>query len=381
MIDAHALIAAAEAETGLSDWGSPDWRDGFEKLCDSANREAGLDEGRAAAFAAQIDKQLAKRLRLYADRAKYPEIARQAINAPIFVVGFPRSGTTILHGLLAADPRARSPLSWEVEAPSPPPRAATATSDPRIAETQARIDALPARFRAMHAAAADLPEEDNTIMQMAFRSLNFAASRPLPSYDRWLFECDMRPAFALHRHTLQHLEAFHARDWWVLKAPPHLFCLDALFDTYPDARVIFTHRDPASIMASNASLISFIHEMAGNPVDAQALGGAEAAKWRNGMDRAMAFRAARPDLADRFHDCDFVDFVADPVDTVAGLYARMGIDLSDATRRTMEEFIAANRADKHGTHQYSAADFGLSPDRVRADFADYIDHFEVQCRK
>ena len=379
MIDARALIDAAERETGLSDWGEPEWRDGLERLCASANREAGLDDGRAASLGAQIDKQLVKRLRLYADRAHYPEIAQQTIAAPIFVVGFPRSGTTILHGLLAADPRARSPLSWEVEAPSPPPQAGTAKHDPRIAATQARIDALPARFRAMHAAAADLPEEDNSIMQMAFRSLNFAASRPLPSYDRWLFACDMRPAFALHRHTLQHLQAFHARDWWVLKAPPHLFCLEDLFDTYPDARVIFTHRDPASIMASNASLISFIHEMAGNPVDTRALGQSETAKWRRGMERAMAFRAARPDLADRFHDCAFVDFVADPVGTVAALYARMDIELPDATRRIMEDFMAANRADKHGTHDYSAADFGLAPARVRAEFADYIDHFHVQC--
>lgn len=370
MLDPQQLIAEAERATGLSDWGEPEFRSALEQLCAAASDDA-------ASLARQIAAQLQKRLRLYADRAAYPEIAAQKIVAPLFVVGFPRSGTTILHALLAADPRARSPLAWELAAPSPPPRAETALTDPRIAVSQAAIEQLPAQFRAMHAMGATLPDEDNSIMQMAFRSLNFAAPRELPAYVEWLLDCDMAPAFTLHRHVLQHLQAFHTGDWWVLKAPPHLFALDALFDAYPDARIIFTHRDPAAIMPSNASLIAYLHETSGNPVDRIALGRAESAKWRKGMDRAMAFRSANPQLADRFFDLQYKDFISDQMATVERLYAGLNIVLDTEARESMADLLSDRRQDKHGKHDYSAEQYGMSVDQIRAEFSDYITAYDV----
>ena len=334
MLDPHRLIADAEAATGLNDWGAPEFRDGLEQLC------AAVRDDDAASLEQQIAVQLQKRLRLYADRATYLEISAQKIVAPIFVVGFPRSGTTILHALLSADPRARSPLAWEMAAPSPPPRAETALTDPRIAASQTAIEQLPAQFRAMHAMGATLPDEDNSIMQMAFRSLNFAASRPLPAYVDWLLDCDMAPAFALHQHLLQHLQAFHQRDWWVLKAPPHLFALDALFAAYPDARIIFTHRDPASIMPSNASLIAYL-------------------------------------LADRFFDLQYKDFIGDQMATVERLYAGLNIAMDKKAREAMTALLADRRQGKHGKHDYSAEQYGMSVDQIRAEYSDYITAYDV----
>lgn len=371
MLDPHRLIADAEAATGLNDWGAPEFRDGLEQLC------AAVRDDDAASLEQQIAVQLQKRLRLYADRATYLEISAQKIVAPIFVVGFPRSGTTILHALLSADPRARSPLAWEMAAPSPPPRAETALTDPRIAASQTAIEQLPAQFRAMHAMGATLPDEDNSIMQMAFRSLNFAASRPLPAYVDWLLDCDMAPAFALHQHLLQHLQAFHQRDWWVLKAPPHLFALDALFAAYPDARIIFTHRDPASIMPSNASLIAYLHEMNGHAVDRAELGRAESAKWRKAMDRAIAFRIANPQLADRFFDLQYKDFIGDQMATVERLYAGLNIAMDKKAREAMTALLADRRQGKHGKHDYSAEQYGMSVDQIRAEYSDYITAYDV----
>jgi len=367
---------AAEASE-LDDWGAPEFVSALDRLCHSANTEAGMTDAQEASFSRQLIDLLVRRLRLYGDRLAHWQIAEQMIIAPLFVVGFPRSGTTILHGLLAADPRARSPLAWELAAPSPPPRAATAQSDPRIAVAQAAIDVLPAQFKAMHAMGAMLPDEDNSIMQLAFRSLNFAASRPLPSYVTWLGDCDMAPAFALHRHMLQHLQAFNPRDWWVLKAPPHLFCLDALFATYPDARVIFTHRDPATIMPSNSSLIAFLHEMNGNTVDRRALGQAENAKWRTAMARAMAFREEHPELADRFHDMQFVDLTREPIGAIEAIYAHFDISFRDSVRAAMARFMAENAAGKHGTHTYSVDDFGMDADVIRTEFSDYCRAYNV----
>jgi hypothetical protein len=369
MSAASKLIADAEQATGLSDWGPPAFRGALNRLCATAVADDAL--------AAQISSQLQKRLRFYADRAAHPEIAYQEIIAPVFVVGFPRSGTTILHSLLAADPRARSPLTWELGAPSPPPRAETALTDPRIAATQAGIEQLPQQFRAMHAMGAMLPDEDNSIMQLAFRSLNFAATREMPDYVSWLLDCDMAPAFALHRHMLQHLQAFHKRDWWVLKAPPHLFALDALFATYPDARIIFTHRDPASIMPSNASLIAFLHEMSGNAVDRAALGTEETAKWRKGMDRARAFRAQNPELSERFYDLQYRDFTTDPMAAVEAVYRWLSIALPAEPRAAMTAFLADSRQGKHGKHDYTPEQYGMSADSIRAEFADYMTAYNV----
>jgi hypothetical protein len=369
MLDVAKLLAAAEQATSLSDWGAPEFRNALDRLC----ALTGADD----ALADQIGTQLEKRLHLYADRTAHPEIAVQEIIAPIFVVGFPRSGTTILHALLAADPRARSPLTWELGAPSPPPRAETALADPRIAATQAGIEQLPQQFRAMHAMGATLPDEDNSIMQLAFRSLNFAATREMPDYVGWLLDCDMAPAFALHRHMLQHLQAFHKRDWWVLKAPPHLFVLDALFATYPDARIIFTHRDPASIMPSNASLIAFLHEMSGNVVDRAALGKLETAKWRKGMERASAFRAEHPELSGRFFDLQYRDFTTNPMAAVEAVYRWLNIALPAEPRAAMTAFLADSRQGKHGKHDYTPEQFGMSADSIRAEFADYMTNYNV----
>jgi hypothetical protein len=369
MLDAENLVAETERVTGLTDWGEPEFRDALDRLCAST----GADD----ALAGQISALLQKRLHLYADRAHFPEIAEQKIVAPIFVVGFPRSGTTILHALLAADPRARSPLTWELGAPSPPPRAETALSDPRIAETQAGIEQLPQQFRAMHAMGAMLPDEDNSIMQLAFRSLNFAATREIPDYIDWLLDCDMAPAFALHRHMLQHLQAFHKREWWVLKAPPHLFALDALFATYPDARIIFTHRDPASIMPSNASLVAFLHEMSGNAVNRVELGVAETAKWRKGMERALAFRAQNSHLSGRFYDLQYRDFTTDPMAAVEAVYGWLGNVLPSESRAAMVAFLADSRQGKHGKHDYSPEQYGMSAEAIRDEFFNYMTDYSV----
>ncbi len=369
-LDPDALRLQAEAETGLAEWG-PAFDPALSRLCQSARQEAGLDAAGEARFAAQLLGLLTTRLQIYADRARHPEIAQQFIVAPLIVTGLPRSGTTILHGLLAQDPRARSPQSWEVEHPSPPPRAATYQTDPRIADVQARVDALPAAFKAMHAMGATLPQECNSVMQMAFLSPNFAATMAIPSYMRWLLEeADMAPAFALHRDVLQSLQAFAPGQWWALKSPPYLWWPAALLATYPDARLVVTHRDPAEVMASNASLIAWLREQSG-PVDRRFVGAEQTAQWELALDRFATFRAAGAD-ASRLFDCQYRDLLSDPFGLVESIYDRFGITLTTEAQTAMERFMAENSQGKHGTHRYDPADFGMEPAVVRARFATYI---------
>lgn len=370
-LDPNELCRKAEQTTGLSDWGEPPFREALSRLCTSAREESGQDEAGQDRFAAGLTGLLVTRLKLYADRAAYPEIAQQQIVAPIFVTGLPRSGTTILHALLAQDPSARSPQSWEANAPSPPPRAESYATDPRITAAQAQIDTLPATFRAMHAVGATLPEECNSIMQLAFLSPNFGATLNLPSYMAWLIEeADIAPAFALHRHVLQALQAFAPRQWWALKAPPHLWWPEALFAAYPDARLVMTHRDPAEVMASNASLIAFLRGLNG-PVDRKLLGAEQVDQWAVGLERMEAFRA-RTSAPNEIVDIYYRDLVRDPLAVVEQIYSAFGIDLSAAARQAMEGFMARNQQGKHGKHDYAAADYGLEPAALRDRFADYI---------
>jgi hypothetical protein len=370
-LDPDLLRRNAEQSSGLADWGEPPFEEALSRLCQSARDESGQDADGLARFGARLTALLITRLQLYADRAQFPEIAAQEIVAPIIVTGLPRGGTTILHALLAQDPAARAPQSWEVAAPSPPPREESYTSDPRIAAVQTGIDALPATFKAMHAMGATLPEECNSIMQLAFLSPNFGASLNLPSYMAWLIEAaDVAPAFAVHRHVLQTLQAFAPRKWWALKSPPYLWWPEALFSAYPDAWLVVTHRDPAEVMASNASLIAFLRGMSG-PVDRHFVGAEQVDQWAIGLERMESFRAAF-DAPKAITDVYYRDFVADPIAVVEQVYAAFGINLSAPARKAMEQFMASNQQGKHGKHDYAAADYGLEPAALRMRFADYI---------
>ena len=371
VLNPDRLCRAAEQDTGLSQWGEPPFREALERLCRSAVHEAGLEGAGLQSFANMIGTQLNKRLALYADRARYPEIALQRVESPLVVLGLPRSGTTILHALLAQDPDLRSPQRWEVEEPSPPPETATYTSDPRIAHAQAVIDRIPAELRAMHAMGATLPEECNAIMGMAFLSPNFGAFARLPSYMRWLVnEADMTSAFTLHRHVLQHLQAFAPGAAWVLKSPPYLLWLDALMATYPDARLIFTHRDPAETLPSNCSLIAFLRNC--NTMERKREVGAEGLFiWRTGIERLLAWRADRDGAS--FADVHYRDFLHGPMEIVRSIYQQFGMTLSAEAQRRMAAFLADNQQNKHGQHIYAASDYGLDPDMLRTVFADYID--------
>lgn len=378
-LNPEKLRAAAIAATGFSDWGEGDFSEALERLCRSAVDEAGFSEHGLESFAGRIDKALTTRLQLIADRARYPEIAKQEIRAPLIVAGLPRSGTTILHALLAQDPAVRSPQKWEVDEPSPPPRAETYKTDPRIAKSQAGIDALPDKFKAMHAMGATLPDECNSIMMMAFLSPNFGASASIPSYMRWLVgEADMAPAFAIHRAMLQNLQAFAPGRNWVLKAPPYLWWIDDLFRAYPDARLVITHRDPSEVMPSNSSLIAFLQSLNAQ-VDLLAVGQEQTDIWGLGIDRLLAVRASGRH-ADRIMDSQYQDFIKDPMQVVRAVYARFGMPLTDEAVTAMAKFMADNQQGKHGKHEYEAEDYGLDRGALRERFANYIENFSIPLR-
>ena len=259
------------------------------------------------------------------------------------IVGQARTGTTILHDLLAQDPANRVPLTWEVDRPLPPPETATYDTDPRIAESQALLEGVELvipGFQAMHPMGALLPQECVRITGGDFRSMIFPTQYRVPSYARWLIdEADMASAYRYHRIFLQHLQSRHPAPRWVLKSPGHLWCLGALLDEYPNALLVQTHRDPLRIVASLTSLMSTLRRLGSDDDLASPRSAGEFGEYL--VDRARPLgrraRATAPSPADRVVDVQFRAFMADPFATIREIYDRLGLELSDESEQRMRD--------------------------------------------
>ncbi len=374
------LLAAARRATGLADFGDEEFRAGLRALLASLEAQARLTAFGRYFARRQILELLSHRLQLVDWRKRHPEVASQQIARPLFVLGLPRTGTTLLYGLLAEDPVARAPLSWETDDPCPPAEAATYASDPRIARTEARfrqIQRLAPGVQAVHPIGALLPQECIVLTASAFRSIRFEMTFDVPSYQEWLLEADMRPAYAWHRRFLQHLQSRYARERWVLKSPGHVGPIAALLDTYPDAMIVQTHRDPRRLIPSVASLELHLRQISSDDVDPQRLGAQQLGFWSRLLAQGMAARDARPERAKQFLDLQYAEIVSDPLGCVRRVYAHFGLRLTDAAEARMRAHLAAHPRDAHGAHRYTLAGFGLEAERVDAEFASYVARFGI----
>ena len=273
---------------------------------------------------------LITRLRLRADRIRHPEIAGEHIAQPVFIVGLPRSGSTLLHHLLGQDPLTRVPQAWEVMYPSPPPARATYDTDPRIAQATRQlrwIDWLAPDFKTIHPVGARLPLECIALMSASFRSTRFQAMYNVPSYEAWLEQGDMRPGYAFHRSVLQQLQWRVPGARWMLKAPSHLFAIDALLHTYPDARIVQTHRDPVTVIGSLASMSATLQGAFTDRLQPDAIG-REILRWTRGLERSMQLRHGGPLPADRFVDVHYHELTRDPMKVVRRIYTQFAMPFS-----------------------------------------------------
>lgn len=373
------LLAEARAQTGLADFGDPAFLEPLRRLLASYEDEARLTLlGRIAARQDTV-RLLASRLRLVEDRRRQPGIADEQIQQPIFVTGLPRTGTTLLHGLLAQDPASRAPLHWEMMYPSPPSgKYARGGVDRRleIARRQIRwFHRLAPEFRRIHPLGAELPEECLIITSHSFLSFQFQTSHRVPSYQAWLEAQDLTPSYRQHRDILQQLQWRCPTRQWILKAPAHLYGIAALFAVYPDAGVVLTHRDPLAVAASVASLHTVLRGTFSDGADPHEIGDEVCRRWAEGINRALRVRDSGAVPAERFVDVMYDDLLRDPIGVVHRVYAHFGRSLSPAAEERMRRFLAAHPKDRFGRHRYSLEQFGLDPDRVRRDYRDYRERF------
>jgi hypothetical protein len=377
-LEPSELLAAACRRSGLDDFGDAGFRDPFERAVRSIDGEAHLNLiGRIAARQDML-RLLSNRLRMIDDEKRHPEILDGPVRRPIFVTGLPRTGTTLLHGLLAQDPASRAPLTWEMMFPSPPPRMRGAKPDRRAAISGRQMGwfhRMAPEFRKIHPTGADLPEECLVIASHAFVSFQFQTMYDVPSYETWLEQHDLHDSYVWHRRFLQQLQWKWPARRWVLKAPAHLFGLAALLAVYPDAGIVLTHRAPLEVVGSLASLTVALRSTFSDDVDPIAVGEEMTERWSRALFGALALRDAGGVPASQVADVLYPDLLRDPIGVVRAIYDRFAIELTQEAEERMRAFLARNPKNKSGQHRYTLEEFGLDAERETERFAAYAQRF------
>jgi hypothetical protein len=362
----EALVADAVDHAGLSDFGSDGWQDGLDRLVAAVDTDIGDDAQATARIEAMLTGRLVQRLRVEQWYGEHGREADAPVQGPVVIVGLPRSATTALQYLLARDPQFRFVRPWEVNEPVPPPDLATEHDDPR------RLRAT-SRPNVRHISSTDGPIEDGAILGLHFRSQELAL--PVPSYARWWRTADLEGACAYHDRTLRLLQSHRPPHLWLMKGPAYLFHLRPLARQYPNARFLFTHRDPAASMPSTCSTVmdAWTLMVPSVTVAPTTVGRNMLEHYVEGMQRAMS---ARDELGDdRFLDVAQCDVEHDPIGTAERIYAFLELELTDHMRSEVETFASENRRGARGEHAYTPEQFGYSVDGIRDAFGDYLDRY------
>lgn len=377
-MQADELLAQASEQTGLDDFGDPAFREGLERYVASLDEEARLNDLGRVALPASLVAALVNRLRVVDHAKRHPAVTEERIEAPVVVIGMFRAGTTFLSNLLDRDPANRALLAWESLDSVPPPAPDEHRAGPRVDAAQGGVDMLEAlnpEISAIHHEGAADPTECIAVMGQAFQSISWEAIANVPSYGAWWRAADDRPAYDYHQLVLQTLQSGGVRGRWTLKSPHHALALDALVETYPDARLVLLHRDPAVLAGSVCSLIRV---MSGTFSDADHRDFI-ARHWTDTLEETVRriddFRARRP--GHPVLDVQYADLARDPVGTVRDIYAGLGIEPGDGAFAAMSDHVARHPRGELGGHRYDVAEFGLTEGGLRERFQGYVERYAV----
>lgn len=370
------LDSARKRAGGLTDFGDDAFRAPMAKILESANR-AGLSPLAKVIVRQTYVEAATTRLRLTQLRKEDLSLGAVAIDRPIFVVGFPRTGTTVLQNLLSLDSRRRALQFWELTRPMPELADPVADSQQRLRTTDQMLRvayiASP-EMRAVHEVKSTTPEECWPLFCPSFSVLNWDLGSGQAAYGDWLMDWDMVVAYREYRQLLQLLAHQRPAEHLVLKCPEHLWFLDALLAVFPDAAVVWTHRDPFKSTASYCSLISMQWRTMYGAFDPRDVGEHIVERFHQGVTRAMAVRDRVGD--DRFFDVNFSKLIADEQSTLDGITEKFGYRRCDP--EAVKRWLDTKRGDARGKHKYDAARYGLEREAIHTRFADYIDRFDIQ---
>ena len=378
----NSLLEAAQQITGLYDWGEESFRTPFRIFLESLNKEAELNLVGRYLFRQDCIRLLANRLQLQHDFKRYPEILQVPIRRPLIVVGMFRSGTTFLHNLLSCDRSSRWLHLAEALIPSPPPQKETWSTDPRVQQAENLVkfqNSLSPNFATAHYIDARIPAECSRLFEHKFIGHLFDFRANVKTYSNWLQQQDLVDSYRYYRQQLQYLEWRWPGSHWVLKAPAHIFSLDALLAVFPDACIVYNHRDPLKVLPSCCSLAAMGRKRFTDRVDFAEVG----THWLNvlaqGTDRAMQVRSEA--AAERFYDVNYTDLIKDPIKTVRQIYEYFGYHFDDEIAENIKKWIQDNPQHKRGVHRYTLEQFGLDATEVSRRFTDYYERFNVTREK
>lgn len=374
---AQDLLNQAMKRSGLSDFGDDKFLEGMNVFLTSARETGGFHAFGNFYLRQLVVAMLVHRLRMVELLRTQPEILQEQISKPVFVLGLPRSGTTLLFNLLAQDPAHRFMFNWEAFISQvPPPGNYTLADDPRRKQAKWVLrmqNYLMPELEKIHEFTAAGSEECTPILMQSFATQALAGGFEVPAYSHWLNNADHAPTYRHHKRTLQALQWRYPAQRWLLKSPDHLSGLDALLKEYPDARFIHIHRDPSQSVSSWASLCLVYRELYYPQIDTRELGSQVMERLACDLDRYMELRAEAP--AGQFFDIRYSAFTGDPVSVLEEAYAHFDFDFKDTTRQAVLAYLQDNPVNKHGVHSYKPEDFGLTGELIQDRFAPYISRF------
>ncbi len=372
---ADDLIDAACSATTLNDFGADGWQTGLGLVCEglNANRVRSSARGR---LGTEITSHLENRLRVVDWHRQHPELASEPVSSPVIILGLPRTGTTAVSYVLDQDPQFRSLLNWEAVYSAPPAAASDRRSDQRCVELLEfqravvdHIDPPPPHWEW-----ADGPTECTFLLAQDFKTVMWDSRAPSPAYHEYLNECDMESAYAYHRSVLQVLQS-NTSGRWCLKMPAHALFIDDVLRAYPDARFIWTHRDPVAATASFLNLTAFAHGLTIGAPDIEWITSTCLPRLAQQVERPMRALAGH-DVCHVFYD----DWLADPMAAITTIYEWLEMDLVGSARDAMvgwlgDDPLAVSRGSKS-----TVEDFGLQRDQVYERFGDYMNRFDLEPR-
>jgi hypothetical protein len=378
-LDPEVLLAAAQAEAGLTDFVDQGFREPMARLLEAAGTEAGLNVLGVTAWKATIQSALVNRLRLYRDLETHPEIAEEDVSAPIVLVGLPRTGTTKLHRMLSAVPNVQQLLLWRLLNPAPFPGWRAAEPDPRIDVAKAYEtmlwDGVP-DLMAGHPMGAEQPDEETLLMETSFEFFIHAIRLHVPTYLSWVRQRSLLPTYNYLRLQLQYLQwqdgGRRGRPW-IMKSPLHSGNIDTLMATFPGAIVVQCHRDPAVVIPSMARLTESYRKTQCDLVDLTQIGATQLAIWSEELSKNLAKRDQLEGQIPIF-DVQYSEIVDEPLTVIDEIFRRAGWSLTPDVERKMTSAAELPHRGS-GRHEYSLERYGLSAEEIRTHFGSYTARF------
>ncbi|KHO22077.1 sulfotransferase family protein [Mycolicibacterium setense] len=375
-LTADGLHQQASAQTGLSDFGDQGYRDRMDVLLQAFGELPNFTAfGRTYAFSLMLTF-LKGRLRVIDHLKRHPEIFDVEVKAPLIIAGLPRTGTTHLHSMLAADPALRSLPYWEAQEPLPAP-GEEGTVEPRRQRTGDALNisnTLMPYFQLMHEMTIDHIHEDIGLMVQDFASGFFTTLTHLPRWSDYLATHDQTSGYQFLRLMLQVLTHQDGRDRrWVLKSPQHLEQFVPLLKVFPDATFIVTHRDPVEVAVSMATMMTYTMRMSVDKVDVPTVANYWITRIEEMLNACMRDRDLLP--ADRSIDVRFDEFMADDLAMVRRVWDVAEYAPSEASQRAVADYLAGHTRGRLGRIDYRTEDLGLDREQLEARFAPYVARF------